>query len=100
MAINDRLRRLEDHYDEARTSRGDLAFEEALRLLSDEDLYALDDLLEETHQRGENPSGTVEDLYQAPWATARHRQGLDAYFGTLETLLAELELHTEEDDGT
>ena len=95
MGVRDRLRHLEARYSEA-VAHDDL-LEEALRLLSDEDLYALDDLLEEAHQRGE-VSDNPEDLYQAPWATARHRQGLDACFDALRsTLLTEL---CEEDDGT
>ncbi len=87
MGIKDRLRKLEARSHEA--DAPDDHSREALCLLSNDDLYALDEAL-----RRSEDCASLEDLYSATRSNARHRRALDAYFDALQ------KLHSEEDDGT
>ncbi len=85
MGIKDRLRKPEARYHEA----PDHHSREALRLLSTDDLRALDEAL-----RRSEDCASLEDLYSATRPNTTHRRALDAYFDALH------KLHSEEDDGT
>ena len=73
-SLDRRLARLEDH----KAKEGRRIVPEALRLLSDEDLDALEDALESDVAAGE---GSFEDLYAA--VSERSRRALDAYMEAL-----------------
>ena len=79
-----RLRRLdaERKREEAQREREEAELSrEALRHLSDEDLYALEDTLEAGQEDG---SATFEDLYRV--STEQSRRALESYFECLEAM--------------
>jgi hypothetical protein len=77
VGLKGRLKRLEEvrKREEAELSR------EALTHLSDEDLYALEDVLEAGQEDG---SATFEDLYRV--SSEQSRRAVDAYLECIEAL--------------
>jgi hypothetical protein len=75
--INDRLKRLEAAQKQEQAQLG----REALEHLSDEDLSALEDVLEAGQENG---TATFEDLYRVSSETSR--RALDAYLECIEAI--------------
>ena len=77
MGLNNRLKRLEATHKQEQAQLG----REALTYLSDEDLVALEDMLEVGQEDG---SATFEDLYRV--SSEQSRRALESYFECLEAI--------------
>jgi hypothetical protein len=90
MGLRGRLRRLEDAQKQEEAQLGT----EALSRLSDEDLSALEDLLEAGQEDG---SASFEDLYRV--STEQSRRALENYFECLDAIREGREPNIPTEDG-